>query len=125
MAALPKGPFSCPTDDCSREIDHEGPHEPMPKLSISETLSLPDEPSVEEPQVQSAAEADGSPLSVRKHMERMTADAAVLADAVRRAKTASDEALAVWRRLRDDLDETTRILRAYERIRHPQKREKA
>ena len=92
-----------------------------PTLSISETQAPLSEPSV--PQVQS--DADGSsPLNVRRHMERMTADAAVLADAVRRAKTASDEALAVWRRMRDELEETTRILRAYERITHPQKRVK-
>jgi hypothetical protein len=54
----------------------------------------------------------------------LSASATKLGEAVKSAKVRSDEALVLYRKLRDELDETARALRALDRIRHPAKRTK-
>ena len=55
-------------------------------------------------------------------MERLTADAAVLTDKVHSLKDSADAALKAWREARDMLEETNRVLAAYNRIRSPRRR---
>ena len=150
-AVLPKGPFTCGAPDCRLTIGHEGPHavltprgtvllnpgdvvvrtrENMSQTSASlsdpilETQPLPSHEASVEPQG-AAATADASPLSVREHMARLVVDASKLGSEVALLKTASDAALAKWRAKRDLLEETTRVLRAYERIRSPKRKVRA
>lgn len=72
--------------------------------------------------VPAADEASGSPLSVREHMARLVVTASKLGAEVSAARGRADAATAEWRQLRDELEETTRVLKAFERIRTPRRR---
>lgn len=91
-------------------------------IAKSKLRPLPEGRPSEEPTSPATPETDGSPLSVREHMARLVVDATKLGEVVRDAKVRADEAMVLYRKHRDELDETTRILKAYERIRQPRRR---
>lgn len=98
---------------------------PIPGLTgslLPAETHIPLEPPVEEPTVQTASEAGGSPLSLAESHARLEVSAAKLGTLVKDAKTKSDEAMVLYRNLRAELDETTRAIKAMDRIRHPRTR---
>lgn len=97
--------------------------EPMQAMiAKTETHTLPDGATSE--QTVGAGTAEASPLSLRESHARLILSASKLGESVKAAKARSDEALTLYRKLRDELDETSRALKALDRIAHPQKRTK-
>lgn len=66
----------------------------------------------------------GSPLSLVESHARLSLHATKLGESVKAAKVRSDEAVALYRKLRDELDELERGLRALNRVTHPRRRVK-
>jgi len=87
----------------------------------TETLSLPGQAAPDAPVV-AAENGAASPLSVQESHTRLSLAATKLTEEVRRAKEQSDLAAKVYRSLRDELEQTTRLLKAYERVRSPKRR---
>lgn len=86
-------------------------------------ITAPSEPA-SEPAVQSGSGA-GSPLSLQESHARLSLHATKLGESVKAAKARADEAVALYRRLRDELDELERGLRALDRVSHPRRRTKS
>jgi hypothetical protein len=60
--------------------------------------------------------AGSSPLSLQESHARLSLHATKLGESVKAAKVRSDEAVALYRKLRDELDELERGLRALSRV---------
>lgn len=88
----------------------------------TETPPLSLEPA-SEPAVQSVSGA-GSPLSLQESHARLSLHATKLGERVKLAKASADEAVLLYRQLRDELDELSRGLRALNRVTHPRRRTK-
>lgn len=90
---------------------------------MPETPIPPMEPASAPQQERAAADTGaGSPLSVAESHARLEVSATKLGGLVKDAKTKADEAAVLYRKLRDELDETTRMLRHFERVRHPKRK---
>lgn len=116
-------PQSPSTSPPSRESSAEAPEDAAAKADGS----LPGNSPLPEARSSDLSPATESPLSLAESHARLELNASKLGVLVREAKAKADEANVLYRQLRDELDETTRGIRAIARVRGlrpPQKRAK-